>query len=97
MSSGIEQISRIEEKLNRLLSEHQQLLRENQKLRSEQGVQIETQKQLKAKIDELELKVALLQSTESTASKTSRAALEKKINAYVKEIDKCIAVLGNQA
>ena len=97
MSSGIEQISRIEEKLNRLLSVHQQLLRENQKLRNEQGVQLETQKQLKAKIDELELKVALLQSTESTASKTSRAALEKKINAYVKEIDKCIAVLGNQA
>jgi len=55
MSSGIEQISRIEEKLNRLLSEHQQLLRENQKLRSEQGVQIETQKQLKAKVDELEV------------------------------------------
>jgi chromosome segregation ATPase len=97
MSSGIEQIIRIEEKLNKLLSQHQQLLRENQKLRNEQEVQIERQKNLKAKIDELEIQVALLQSTESTASKTSRAALEKKINAYVKEIDKCIAILGNQA
>jgi chromosome segregation ATPase len=97
MSSGIEQISRIEEKLNKLLSQQQQLLRENQKLRKEQEVQIERQKNLKAKIDELEIQVALLQSTESPASKTSRAALEKKINAYVKEIDKCIAILGNQA
>jgi chromosome segregation ATPase len=97
MSSGIEQIIRIEEKLNKLLSQHQQLLRENQKLRKEQEVQIERQKNLKAKIDELEIQVALLQSTESPASKTSRAALEKKINAYVKEIDKCIAILGNQA
>jgi chromosome segregation ATPase len=97
MSSGIEQIIRIEEKLNKLLSQHQQLLRENQKLRNEQEVQIERQKNLKAKIEELELQVGLLQSTETSASKSSKAALEKKINAYVKEIDKCIAILGNQA
>jgi hypothetical protein len=97
MSSGIEQIGRIEEKLTKLLVQHQQLLRENQKLRIEQEVQLETQKKLKAKIDELELQVGLLQSTETSISKSSRAALEKKINAYVKEIDRCIAVLGNQA
>ena len=97
MSSGIEQIGRIEEKLTKLLVQHQQLLRENQKLRIEQEVQLETQKKLKAKIDELELQVGLLQSTETSVSKSSRAVLEKKINAYVKEIDRCIAVLGNQA
>ena len=77
--------------------QHQQLLRENQKLRNEAELQIETQKKLKTKVDELEIQVGLLQSTETTASKSSRAALEKKINAYVKEIDKCIAILGNQA
>ncbi|MEN9952650.1 MAG: hypothetical protein RLZZ520_918 [Bacteroidota bacterium] len=97
MSSGIEQIGRIEEKLTKLLFQHQQLLRENQKLRNEAELQIETQKKLRAKVDELEIQVGLLQSTETTASKSSRAALEKKINAYVKEIDKCIAILGNQA
>jgi len=97
MSSGIEQIGRIEEKLTKLLLQHQQVLRENQKLRNEQEVQLETHKKLKAKIDELELQVGLLQSTETSASKSSRVALEKKINAYVKEIDKCIAILGNQA
>ena len=97
MSSGIEQIGRIEEKLTKLLLQHQQLLRENQKLRNEQEMQLETHKLLKAKVDELELQVGLLQSTETSASKSSRAALEKKINAYVKEIDKCIAILGNQA
>ena len=97
MSSCIEQIGRIEEKLTKLLFQHQQLLRENQKLRNEAELQIETQKKLRAKVDELEIQVGLLQSTETTASKSSRAALEKKINAYVKEIDKCIAILGNQA
>ena len=97
MSSAHEQILRIEEKLVRLLSQHQQLLRENQKLRAEQFQMIETQKKLKEKVDELELQLALLKSTETEAAKSSRAALEKKINAYVKEIDKCIAILGNQS
>jgi len=40
---------------------------------------------------------SLLQSTETEGAKASRAALEKKINTYVKEIDRCIAILGNQA
>lgn len=97
MSSGQEQIVRIEEKLVRLLSQHQQLLRENQKLRNEHAHLLETQKNLKGKVDELELQLALMQSSETEEAKTSRAALEKKINAYVKEIDKCIAILGNQA
>lgn len=97
MSSGTDQIKRIEEKLAKLLLQHQQLLRENQKLRNEQEMHLVQQKDLKAKVDELELKVGLLESAESPEAKTSRAALEKKINAYVKEIDKCIAILGNQA
>ncbi len=97
MSSDQEQILRIEEKLVRLLSQHQKLLRENQKLRAEHFQLIETQKKLKGKVDELELQLALLKSTETETAKSSRAALEKKINAYVKEIDKCIAILGNQA
>lgn len=97
MSSGQEQITRIEEKLVRLLAQHQQLFRENQKLRTEHAHLLETQKFLKAKVDELELQLALMQSSETAEAKSSRAALEKKINAYVKEIDKCIAILGNQA
>lgn len=97
MSAGHEQIIRIEQKLGSLLSRHQQLLRENQKLRSEQVIYLEQQKKLKARVEELELQIGLLQSTETSTAKSSRAALEKKINAYVKEIDKCIAILGNQS
>jgi hypothetical protein len=97
MSSGIEQIGRIEEKLNKLLQQHQQLLRENEKLRKEYDAQFETEKKLKERVEALEIQVGLLQSTDSVAAKNSRAALEKKINSYVKEIDKCIAILGNQA
>lgn len=97
MSSGSTQIQRIEEKLVKLLSQHQRLLRENEKLRNEQAHHLENEKKLKSRVEELELRIALIKSNEPVATKTARAALEKKINAYVKEIDKCIAVLGNQS
>jgi hypothetical protein len=38
----------------------------------------------------------MLKVAASEESKESRNALEKKINEYIKEIDKCIAQLGDQ-
>jgi len=38
----------------------------------------------------------MLKIGEPEESKESRNALEKKINEYIKEIDKCIAQLGDQ-
>jgi chromosome segregation ATPase len=97
MNSGQEQLKRIEEKLVKLLAQHQYALRENLKLRKEQEKFAADKQTLKTKINELELQVGLLKSTDSQGATASRAALEKKINTYVKEIDKCIAILGNQA
>jgi hypothetical protein len=97
MNSGKEQLKRIEEKLVKLLAQHQHVLRENLKLRKEQEKFVADKQALKTRINELELQVGLLKSTETQGSTASRAALEKKINTYVKEIDKCIAILGNQA
>jgi hypothetical protein len=97
MSSGQQQLNRIEEKLASLIAQHQQTLRENQKLRKEQEDYLSNQKALKTRVEELEIKIALLQTSESEGAKSSRAVLEKKINTYVKEIDRCIAILGNQS
>jgi|694.fasta_scaffold17777_10 chromosome segregation ATPase len=97
MSSGQQQLERIEEKLASLIAQHQQTLRENQKLRKEQENYLSNQQVLKTRVEELEIKIALLQTSESEGAKSSRAALEKKINTYVKEIDRCIAILGNQS
>lgn len=97
MSSGQQQLERIEEKLASLIAQHQQALRENQKLRKEHESYLSNQQALKIRVEELEIKIAMLQSTETEGAKASRAALEKKINTYVKEIDRCIAILGNQS
>ncbi len=97
MSSGQHQIDRIEEKLASLIAQHHQTLRENQNLRKELENNLSNQRDLKTRVEELEIKIALLQSSETEGEKASRAALEKKINTYVKEIDRCIAILGNQS
>ena len=97
MSSGQQQLNRIEEKLASLIAQHQQTLRENQKLRKEQESHLSNQQALKTRVDELEIKIALLQSNETEGAQAARVALEKKINSYVKEIDRCIAILGNQS
>ncbi|MBP7931155.1 MAG: hypothetical protein KAZ11_00820 [Chitinophagaceae bacterium] len=97
MSSGQHQIDRIEEKLANLIAQHYQTLRENQNLRKELENNLSNQQALKTRVEELEIKIALLKSSEAEGEKSSRAALEKKINTYVKEIDRCIAILGNQS
>jgi hypothetical protein len=44
----------------------------------------------------MELQMTLLRNGASGDAKTSNLVLEKKINEYIKEIDRCIALLGDQ-
>ena len=52
--------------------------------------------ELKYKNEQMELQMTLLRNGQSTDVKTSKLVLEKKINDYIKEIDRCIALLGDQ-
>ena len=71
MNSGQEQLKRIEEKLVKLLAQHQHALRENLKLRKEQEKFAADKQALKTRINELELQVGLLKSTETQGSTAS--------------------------
>jgi hypothetical protein len=44
----------------------------------------------------MELQMNLLRNAAPADAKTSNLVLEKKINDYIKEIDRCIALLGDQ-
>ena len=44
----------------------------------------------------MELQINLLGNAAPADAKTSNLVLEKKINDYLKEIDRCIALLGDQ-
>lgn len=68
---------------------------ENEKMRKElEEKKLQWDEQL-TKNEQMELQLKVLRSRESDDGKTSRSVLEKKINEYIKEIDRCIALLGD--
>ena len=96
MSEQNATFSRIEEKLGLLTSKLREYKRENEKMRKElEDKRLLWDEQL-TKIKQMELQMNLLRNRgESDDVKTSRLVLEKKINDYIKEIDRCIALLGD--
>lgn len=87
-------IKNIQEKLQQLLRHQQVLVKENQRLEKE----LEKSKQL---LQEKEETVAILRQqldalklSAVAQSPEEKALLEKRINGYLKEIDKCLALLN---
>jgi predicted RNase H-like nuclease (RuvC/YqgF family) len=95
MAGHTEHIRRIEEKVSTLAGAVKRINKENEKLRKELETQLKQNETLKSQFEQLQLQVALQQTERGDAvQKTSNAALEKKINEYIKEIDRCITLLG---
>ncbi|HSC53920.1 MAG TPA: hypothetical protein VLC98_09880 [Phnomibacter sp.] len=82
-------------KLQQLLKLQEQLLRENEKLRMETRLQKEKAAQSQEEIRHLREQVAILETATGNMDDASRKAFEKRINQYLREIDKVIAHLNN--
>lgn len=96
MSTPQDHIKRIQDKLLILVDKHHALLKENDKLKkSIQELSAEADV-LKEKNNQISLQLNMMKVAETDDSKDAKVALEKKINEYIKEIDKCIALLGDQ-
>ncbi len=86
-------ISHLQEKLQMLIKEFKQLQKENNRLLKDIAV-AKTEKEAKInQLNQLEQKVAAIQLTSGNWNDTEKASLQKKIDAYLKEIDKCLALL----
>ena len=96
MSEQTATYSRIEEKLGILTSKLREYKRENEKMRKELEEKKLQWDELKTKNEQIELQLNLLRKGESSDTHSSRSVLEKKINDHIKEIDRCIALLGDQ-
>jgi regulator of replication initiation timing len=88
------QLKRIHTKLQQLLKEHTALQKENSQLKEELynvkkqvAVQDENTESLKQQI-------AVLKYSNGDMSEADKKEFEKKINLYVKEIDRCIVMLS---
>lgn len=96
MLEQLDQIERIEIKLNKLLGKMKHLRKENEvllkELKTKQSLIIE----LKQKNEEQEIKMNMRTASNATQDESSKILMEKRINEYIKEIDRCIALLGDE-
>lgn len=92
--NAIEQIERIRLKVQNLLKKQSSLEKENEKLRTELGRKAMVEKELKEKVGQLEEQVNLVKASTGQMDEPSKKAFEKQLNHYIKEIDRCIAMLG---
>ncbi|MBP7555553.1 MAG: hypothetical protein KA821_04790 [Chitinophagaceae bacterium] len=88
------QLKRIQDKLQLLLRQQQQLQKDNQLLREELSLLQKTNAQYEEQTEKLKQQLDILKFSNTAMSDAEKAQFEKRINAYLKEIDRCIALLS---
>jgi chromosome segregation ATPase len=88
------QIQRIQDKLQQLLRQRDFLLKENGKLREELRKIQEGQADDSKRLEQLRQQVEVLRVTKTAMSEGEKRELEKRLGQYIREIDRCIAFLG---
>lgn len=96
MSNLIEHIGIVNEKLQVLIKQYQILQKENYRLKQELERTKLREQSTAEKADSLQKQVEIARISSGDAGQEVKAELEKRINAYIKEIDQCIAMLSNQ-
>jgi predicted RNase H-like nuclease (RuvC/YqgF family) len=88
-------IKRIEEKVALLASRMKLVSKESEKLKKENQILQKENEALKKHHEQLMFQMALMKSdTDSKSPKTDNSVLVRKLNDYIREIDRCIALLG---
>ncbi|MBX9779843.1 MAG: hypothetical protein K2X26_05825 [Chitinophagaceae bacterium] len=80
-------------KMQELLKAYKQLRKENERLAKELHEAKQQDEAAKKKLQELDQKLATARISNGNWSELEKQALQKKIDSYLKEIDKCIALL----
>ena len=94
MSVLVENIKRINGKLQQLLRQYQLLQKENEQLKGViQELKISKENEL-LRISQFEQQVGILKSAAGKMNETDRKLYEKQINQYIREIDKRVAWLS---
>lgn len=95
--SGIEaHISRVNDKLQVLMKLYEKLEKENEKLRQQLAQKERVEKVTDERVKQLQQQVEIATAVSGVQDDKNKTDLEKRINAYIREIDQCIAMLQNQ-
>jgi predicted nuclease with TOPRIM domain len=94
MEELLTHITRIQEKLQSLQKQFQLIQRDNERLQQQVSNYHEKDQLQHFRIDELERQLELAKAVRPEMTEKDKQALEKRINQYLREIDKCIALLN---
>ena len=89
-----QQFTTINEKLQQLLRQYGRLQKENDRLKEELQQSVNRENDMRYKIDELQQQVGILKLGNGEMNERDKKEFEKKINGYIREIDKCISFLS---
>lgn len=94
MNTSEQHLKRIQDKLQQLLKQHAAVRKENSRLKEELESAKEKLSVQQKSADELKQQVSVLKLTAGEMSEADKKEFEKRINGYLKEIDRCIALLS---
>ena len=89
-----QQFNIINEKLQQLLKQQARLKKDNERLRMDLDACQQKENSFQEKIDELKQQNSILKLAGGDMNEKDKKEFERKINQYIREIDKCIAFLG---
>lgn len=94
MSDTQQPWKRINDKLQQVLQQYQVLQKDNDRL-SKELKELKAKDALQAKkIEELEVKIAALKTATGQLNEADKKELDKRLHQYIREIDRCIAMLS---
>ena len=94
MSTTEQYLKQIQDKLQQLLKQYAAVQKENGKLKEELELIKQKASAQQKNVDELKQQVGILKLNAGEMSEADKKEFEKRITVYVKEIDRCIAMLS---
>jgi archaellum component FlaC len=88
------QLKRVYEKFQQLVKLHQGLQKENEKLKADFKKMSMRCEELSQEADKFRQQTEILKLSGSDMDEKEKKDLEKRLNQYVREIDRCIALLN---
>jgi len=89
-----QQFTTLNEKLQQLLKQYSRLQKENERLKEELVQSRKRENETLSRVDELQQQNGILKLTTGDMNDRDKKAFEKKVNQYLREIDKCISFLS---
>jgi hypothetical protein len=89
-----QQFNSINDKLQLLLKQYSRLQKENQRLKEELQLSRFRETEAQHRMDAFQQQISIMKISSGEMNEKDKKEFEKKINQYIKEVDKCISFLS---